>query len=99
MINKVIREIDKQGRLKLPLELVEFSSIKDCKEVALCSMGDSMIRLRPKLKSELEGQKVISFVKMEEKRRIAIPPKIRQETQIFEIFVFYGDLILKEAPE
>ena len=36
MINKVIREIDGQGRLQLPTELVNFSSIKDGKEIAIC---------------------------------------------------------------
>ncbi len=99
MINKVIRRIDKQGRLQLPVELVKFSKIKDYKEIVLCSMGNSMIRLEPNVESELENHKVISFVKMDDKRRIAIPPEIRQETQDFEIFLFNGDLILKEAPK
>ena len=97
MINKVIRTLDKQWRLQLPVELVNFSSIKDCKEIAICSMGNSMIKLKPKVENELKNHKVISFVKMEDKKRIVIPPEIRQETQNFEIFVFNGDLILKEA--
>ena len=99
MINKVIRTLDKQGRLQLPIELVKFSKIKDCKEIALCSMGNSMIRLKPNVEDELKNHKVISFVKMDDKRRIAIPTEIRQKTQNFEIYLLNGDLILKEAPK
>ena len=99
MINKVIRTLDKQGRLQLPFELVNFSNIKDYKDIALCSMGDAMIRLKPKVESELKNCKVISFVKMDDKRRIAISPEIREETKTFEIFLFNKDLILKEAPK
>ena len=99
MINKVIRTLDKQGRLQLPFELVNFSNIKNSKEIAICSMGHSMIRLKPKVKADLRNDKVISFVKVDDKRRIVIPLEIRQKTQNFEIFLFYGDLILKEAPK
>ena len=99
MINKVIRTLDKQGRLQLPVELVKFSKIKDCKEIALCSMGNSMIRLKPKVEDELKNQKVISFLKMDDKDRIIIPVEIRQKTLNFEIFLLNGDLILKEAPK
>ena len=99
MVNKVVRRIDKQGRLQLPFELVNFSTIRNCKEIAMCSMGDAMIRLRPKDKAMLKKKKVISCVKVDEKRRIIIPLEIRQETQDFEIFLFEEDLILKEAPK
>lgn len=99
MIDKVIRALDKQGRLQLPVDLVDFSSIKDCKEIAICSRRNSTIRLRPKVEGELKNQKVISFVKMDDKRRIAIPTEIRQKTQNFEIFLLNKDLILKEAPK
>lgn len=99
MINKVIRKVDKQGRLQLPFELVKFSNIKNSKEIALCSMGNSMIRLKPKVKANLKNDKVISFVKVGDKRRIIIPLEIRQNTQDFEIFLFNGYLILKEAPK
>ena len=99
MINKVIRKVDKQGRLQLPFELVNFSNIKNSKEIALCSMGNSMIRLKPKVKANLKNDKVISFVKVGDKRRIIIPLEIRQKTQDFEIFLFNGYLILKEAPK
>lgn len=99
MINKVIRRVDKQGRLQLPFELFNFSTIKSCKEIAMCSMGKSMIRLKPKVKVQLKNRKVISFVKVDEKRRIIIPLEIRQDTQVFEIFLFNEDLILKEAPK
>ena len=99
MINKVIRKIDKQGRLQLPGDLVDFSNIKNSKEIAICSMGRSMIRLKPKVKANLKNDKVISFVKVDDKRRIVIPLEIRQRTQNFEIFLFNGYLILKEAPK
>ena len=97
MINKVIRRIDKQGRLQLPVELVSFSSIKDSKEFAICSMGKEMIKL--KKIDEVKNLKVISLGKLDDKRRLIIPPEIRQETQEFEDFVFNGNLILKEAHE
>ena len=58
-----------------------------------------MIRLKPKVKANLKNDKVISFVKVDDKRRIVIPIEIRQKTQNFEIFLFNGYLILKEAPE
>lgn len=95
----MIRKVDKQGRLQLPFELVNFSNIKNSKEIALCSMGNSMIRLKPKVKANLKNDKVISFVKVGDKRRIIIPLEIRQKTQDFEIFLFNGYLILKEAPK
>ena len=97
MINKVIRRIDKQRRLQLPVELVSFSSIKDSKEVAICSLGKGMIKL--KKVDDVKNLKVISLGKLDDKRRLIIPPEIRQQTQEFEVFVFNGDLILKEAHE
>ena len=97
MINKVIRRIDKQRRLQLPVELVSFSSIKDSKEVAICSLGKGMIKL--KKVGDVKNLKVISLGKLDDKRRLIIPPEIRQQTQEFEVFVFNGDLILKEAPK
>ncbi len=97
MINKVIREIDGQGRLQLPTELVNFSSIKDGKEIAICSMGKQMIKLRKK--DDVRNHKVIGIGKLDNKRRLIIPLEIRQQTQEFEVFAFNGDLILKEAHE
>ena len=97
MINKVIKRIDNQGRLQLPIELIKFSNIKDCKEIALCSMGKGMLKL--KRKDDVENQKVIFLLKFGDKGRLFIPLEIRQETQEFEVFVFNGDLILKEAHE
>ena len=58
-----------------------------------------MIRLKPKVKANLKNDKVISFVKVDDKRRIVIPLEIREETKNFEIFLFNGYLILKEAPK
>lgn len=95
MINKVIRRIDKQGRLQLPNELTKFSSIFDVKEIAMCSMGNKMIKLRPL--DYVKNCKVFFIIKMDEKRRIIIPLEIRQKTEYFEIFLFNGDLIIKEA--
>ena len=97
MVNKVIRRIDKQRRLQLPVELVSFSSIKDSKEVAICSLGKGMIKL--KKVDDVKNLKVISLGKLDDKRRLIIPPEICQQTQEFEVFVFNGDLILKEAPK
>ena len=97
MINKVIRKIDKQGRLQLPVDLAKFSNLNEEKNLAMCSMGKSLIKLK-KL-DELRNHKVIAIIKIDEKNRIVIPPEIREETKIFEIFVFKGDLILKEAPK
>lgn len=97
MINKVIKRIDNQGRLQLPIELIKFSSIKDCKEIALCSMGKGMLKL--KRRDDVENQKVISLIKFGDKGRLFIPLEIRQKTQEFEVFVFNGDLMLKEAHE
>ena len=97
MVNKVIRRIDKQRRLQLPVELVSFSSIKYSKEVAICSLGKGMIKL--KKVDDVKNLKVISLGKLDDKRRLIIPPEIRQQTQEFEVFVFNGDLILKEAPK
>ena len=97
MINKVVRKIDKQGRLQLPMELVSFSSIRDSRDFAICSMGKKMIKL--KKISDVRNHKVIALGKFDDKRRLIIPPEIRQQTQEFEVFVFNGDLILKEAPK
>ena len=92
MINKVVRKIDKQGRLQLPMELVSFSSIRDSRDFAICSMGKKKI-------SDVRNHKVIALGKFDDKRRLIIPLEIRQQTQEFEVFVFNGDLILKEAHE
>lgn len=95
MINKVIRRIDKQGRLQLPNDLIKFSSIFGTKEIAMCSMGNKMIKL--KRVDDIKNCKAFFIIKMDEKGRIIIPLEIRQETEYFEIFLFNGDLIIKEA--
>ena len=97
MINKVIRTVDGQGRLQLPTELVNFSSIKDGKEIAICSMKEETLKLR-KI-DDVKNQKIIFLSKMDDKCRFTVPFEIRKEVQEFEIFVLNGDLMLKEAHE
>lgn len=97
MINKVVKRIDSQGRLLLPIELVNFSSIKGCREIALCSVGKGMLRLRGR--DNVKNEKVIYLSKLDDKGRFIVPLEIRQQTQKFELFVFNGDLMLKEARE
>ena len=87
MIKKVVRT----------MELDSFSSIRDSRDFAICSMGKKMIKL--KKISDVRNHKVIALGKFDDKRRLIIPLEIRQQTQEFEVFVFNGDLILKEAHE
>ena len=97
MKNKIIRRIDNQNRLQLPSMLMDFVNLTDEKILAICPEENNMIKLIKMIKTK--DHKIIGFVKMDDKGRIIIPPEIRQETQYFEVFVFNGDLYIKEALE
>lgn len=97
MKNKIIRRIDNQNRLQLPSMLMDFVNLTDEKILAICPEENNMIKLIKMIKTK--DHKIIGFVKMDDKGRIIIPPEIRQETQYFEVFVFNGELIIKEALE
>ena len=96
MKNEIIRRIDNQNRLQLPSMLMDFVNLTDEKILA-CPEENNMIKLIKMIKTK--DHKIIGFVKMDDKGRIIIPPEIRQETQYFEVFVFNGELIIKEALE
>ena len=95
MKNEIIRRIDNQNRLQLPSMLMDFVNLTDEKILAICPEENNMIKLIKMIKTK--DHKIIGFVKMDDKGRIIIPPEIRQETQYFEVFVFNGELSIKEA--
>lgn len=98
MKNEIIRRIDNQNRLQLPSMLMEFVNFTDEKILAICpGEEETMIKLRKIINTK--NCKIIGFVKVDDRGRIVIPPEIRQETQYFEVFVFNGELIIKEALE
>lgn len=97
MINKILKGLeDSSGRLNIPNNLLEFVGIRPNEEVALCEYEEGV-----KVKSlhSLKDCKVIAIVKMDSKGRFVYPSYLLEEKvkeMFFEIYVFNGDLILKE---
>lgn len=95
MNNKIIREVDAQGRINLKSDLLELYHIETKKKVAICSLGEDKISIRNF--DNLKNCKVIACAHLDDKGRIIIPVEIRGESTKFEIYGFNGDLILEEA--
>jgi len=92
---EIIREIDKEGRIRLDPDLLELCGIAKKTKVAICKINSNKLSIR-KLES-IEGYKVISCKTIDEKGRIIIPHEIRKGVQKFEVYYLDGNLILEEA--
>lgn len=86
--------LDKQGRLKIPNELLTLTKIDRTKKVALCeSQDEKYMFLRND--NNIEGCYVIYSGSIDCKNRFIIPKAIRDNFSKFEIKVKNGELLIK----
>ena len=98
MNNKIIREINKEGRITLKADLLELCGIKKKTKVAICKFEEDKICIR-RLDS-IKNYKVIACVSVDEKYHLIIPAEIRKQIAAdtkFEMYYLDGSLILEEA--
>lgn len=90
------KKIDSQGRINIPLELLEFVEINNEHKVALCLTNTGI-----KLKStqfDLQNEKIIGFVNIDEKGRFVIPKYLLEKgKKKFSIYILNKELIIESV--
>lgn len=95
MKNKIIRELDKQNRLTIGVNLLTICDLAKGTPVAICAYDKNQIAIRRV--DDLKGCKILCMSRLDNKARMTIPEEIRGHTHTFEMYVKDENLILEEA--
>lgn len=93
MKNKLYREIDKNGRIIIPVHLREMAKIEPKSSLSMVPEGKDIVVLVPE--KEAQNVMILYKVKMDEKGRIVIPTELREGLEKVEIFFYKGRIALR----
>ena len=94
MVYKLVKELDAVKRINIPNELLNIVGLNTRVKIAFCQHDEGIAIRRH---DDIQNCKVIGVAWMDEKKRICIPKYIRENTTKYEVYIFNGELILKEA--
>lgn len=93
MKNKLIRNIDSQGRISIPWILMEYTSLKKGDVIAFVTVEEEMVSFVPYEKAI--DMPIIHKAKITQKNRIIIPKELRDGIEKVEIFFYNGFITIK----
>ena len=93
MINKIIRNIDSQGRVIIPSVLIEVAGLNTKHIIALVAVEEDMVSIVEY--EDAKEKRILHKTTLDEKNRIIIPKYLREGINEVEIFLYKGYITLK----